>query len=459
VNVSRLHIYTRSTQIPSIKFAPVEQLTSFGGLVIFQDLFQRLNLWQRLDNCCSHFPQTARYSHAVLWRCLLIHLLLGHRRLRERDFYAQDPLVLQTLGLRQMPSVPTLSRLLASVDSTNLVQVRTLNRDIVLDRLEAQKWSTLTLDFDGSVISTSRHAEGTAVGFNKLKKGARSYYPLFCHIAQSGQIFDVLHRSGNVHDSKGASAFVRDCLTAVRERLGRRVRLEVRLDSAFFSDELVEELEALGVLYSISVPFERFHELKHKIETRQRWQVTPGRKGCHYFEQSWKPKSWRHKRRFLFMSQEVTVQHKEPIQLDLFIPRQSGVEFKVILTNHKIGAGRVVSLHEGRGSQEKVFGEMKNQVQLGYVPCRRWLANQAWLMASVLTNNLGRELQMQSEPEAPRKIGMKRSARWVFTELGTLRRLVIQRAGKLTRPQGKWTLTLPDIQALKFAFQRFGFAA
>jgi hypothetical protein len=36
---------------------------------------------------------------------------------------------------------------------------------------------------------------------------------------------------------------------------------------------------------------------------------------------------------------------------------------------------------------------------------------------------------------------------------------VIQRAGKLTRPQGKWTLTLPDIQALKFAFQRFGFAA
>ena len=62
----------------------------------------------------------------------------------------------------------------------------------------------MTSDFDGSVQSTKRHAEGTAVGFNKEKKGARSYYPLFCTVAQTGQVLDVLHRAGNVHDSKGA---------------------------------------------------------------------------------------------------------------------------------------------------------------------------------------------------------------------------------------------------------------
>jgi hypothetical protein len=45
------------------------------------------------------------------------------------------------------------------------------------------------MDFDGSVISTGRVAEGTAVGFNKKKKGQRSYYPLFCTIAQTTQVF------------------------------------------------------------------------------------------------------------------------------------------------------------------------------------------------------------------------------------------------------------------------------
>jgi hypothetical protein len=50
------------------------------------------------------------------------------------------------------------------------------------------------------------------VGFNKQKKGARSYYPLFCTVAQSGQVLDHLHRSGNVHDSNGALEFVTRCV-------------------------------------------------------------------------------------------------------------------------------------------------------------------------------------------------------------------------------------------------------
>jgi hypothetical protein len=53
------------------------------------------------------------------------------------------------------------------------------------------------MDFDGSVLSTKGHAEGSAIGFNKRKKGARSYYPLFCTVAQTGQFFDMHHRPGN----------------------------------------------------------------------------------------------------------------------------------------------------------------------------------------------------------------------------------------------------------------------
>ena len=64
------------------------------------------------------------------------------------------------------------------------------------------------MDFDGSVLSTGRVAEGTAVGFNKKKKGQRSYYPLFSTIAQTGQVLDLYHRPGNVHDSNGAEQFI-----------------------------------------------------------------------------------------------------------------------------------------------------------------------------------------------------------------------------------------------------------
>jgi hypothetical protein len=53
-------------------------------------------------------------------------------------------------------------------------------RGQVLERLAVLGLPRITLDFDGSVCSTKRHAEGTAVGFNRKKKGLRSYYPLFC---------------------------------------------------------------------------------------------------------------------------------------------------------------------------------------------------------------------------------------------------------------------------------------
>jgi hypothetical protein len=58
----------------------------------------------------------------------------------------------------------------------------------------------------------------------------------------------------------------------VRDRLPG-VIIEVRMDSAFFSDEIVTALNEQHVEFTISVPFERFVELKQMIERRQRWSA------------------------------------------------------------------------------------------------------------------------------------------------------------------------------------------
>jgi hypothetical protein len=63
------------------------------------------------------------------------------------------------------------------------------------------------------------------------------------------------------------------------------------------------------------------------------------------------------------------------------------------------------------------------------------------MLGSVMAHNLCRELQMRVTPPS-RKTNPKRAARWVFAELATLRKQIVQRAGRLTRPQGRLTLTL-----------------
>jgi hypothetical protein len=331
------------------------------------------------------------------------------------------------------------------MDEHSVANLRGYNRDLVLQRLAQLRLPRVTLDFDGSVIGTCRFAEGTAVGFNRKKKGQRSYYPLFCTVAQSGQVLDVWHRPGNVHDANGAKAFIHHCIETLRAALPK-VLVEIRMDSAFFSDEIVSMLDEAAVDYTISVPFERLPMLKQQVEDRKRWRRLDAR--WSFFETQWKPKSWDRRHRFICIRQQSRIQFKGPVQLDLFIPYEYGYEFKVIVTNKSLSAKKALLYHNGRGAQEGLFAELKSQIQMDYVPTRRRAGNRAFLMAALLAHNLNRELQMRCHPRA-RKTTEKRAPLWKFEQLGTLRKKIIQRAGSLTNPGGKLTLSMGVNDAVK----------
>lgn len=217
------------------------------------------------------------------------------------------------------------------------------------------------------------------------------------------------------------------------------VIIEVRMDGAFFSDDILNALEEKKVEYTISVPFERFAKLKKMIEKRCKWDSL--NETHDYFETSWKPQSWDSRRRFIFVRQHVKEQYKKVVQLDLFIPYVYGYEFKVVITNKKLSAGKAVSFHNGRGSQEGLFAELKSQNQMAYIPSSTWNGNQVYLTSAILAHNLSRELQMITRAPT-RKTEEKRPALWKFEQLGTLRRRIIQRAGRLIRPQGRLTLSM-----------------
>jgi hypothetical protein len=444
VKCSKSEVHRKTHGIPDIQFED-QRLTSFAGLVLFQSLFSQLGLKEHLTRCFRHLNVNPIFGHGLVVLLLITHLLIGYRRLQDMRYYQDDPMVRRLLGLSRLPDVATVSRALAAMDARSVDNLRTLNRQQVLDNLGLLKLARLTLDFDGSVIATGRFAEGTAVGFNRQKKGRRSYYPLFCTLAQTGQVLDVWHRPGNVHDSNGAKAFIIDCIREIRSVLPRCI-IEVRMDSAFFSDAIVSMLESERVEFTISVPFERLAALKARVEERQRWRKLDEQ--WSYFETRWKPISWDHRHRLVCIRQRNRKQYKAPVQLDLFIPYEYGHDFKVIITNKVLSAKKVLAYHNGRGAQEGLFAELKSQTQMDYVPTKRQAGNQVYILAAMLAHNLNRKMQMQCVRKT-RNTTERRMPLWRFEQLGTLRRKLIQRAGRLTRPQGKLTLTMSANPATK----------
>ena len=203
---SRAEIHRKTYRLPALSFED-QQLTSFSGLIIFQALFARLQLKRRLSGCFEHLRLTPIFGHGVMVLLLVVHLLLGYRELRDIRYYQDDPLVRRVLGLTRLPDASTLSRALANTDQASAEKLRRLCRCLVLERLARLELQRITVDFDGSVLSTGRFAEGAAVGFNRKKKGQRSYYPLFCTLSQTGQILDVWHRPGDaIHPGSARSA-------------------------------------------------------------------------------------------------------------------------------------------------------------------------------------------------------------------------------------------------------------
>lgn len=453
MKVSRKDIYGKAYAIPSIKFED-QELTSFGGLVVFHKLFQTLNLRERLNRCCDHLRGAKSYKHGSIVQILIVHLLLGYKRIQEADFYRDDPLVQQTVGMKNLPSSSTISRYLRDVDEKGEKKIQDLCSSLVEDRIQAEGFRRITLGFDGSVISTKGHAEGAAVGFNRNRKGSRSYYPNLCTVAQTGQVLAVLHRSGNVHDSNRAVEFVRYCVGRVQSLLPG-VIVEVRMDGAFFSEEMVSALQDLGVQYSISVPFERFADLKGRIEKRRIWWPLLGDEGkLRYFEQAWSPKSWSSKHRFLFVRKQTQKQKKGALQLDLFEPREPDCQYKVVLTNKKSSAKSVIRFHEGRGNDEGIYAELKTQLALDYAPGKKWVTNRLFLVANLLTHNLSRELQMTVDSPF-RCTSEKRAPHWIFEGLQSMRRKFLHRAGRLVRPNGRLTLSLKKNKAVETEFSYY----
>ena len=431
------NILSKVHKIPEIDFEN-QKLTSFGGMIIFQSLFKSLELKQRLKVCFKNQKTNPIFDHHLIVLLLITHLLLGYRRIRDLKYYENDPLIKRIIGISKLPDVSTISRNLSKLEVQSVKNIRSLNSSLVIDQLRELELNRITLDFDGVVIGTNRIAEGVATGYNKKKKGQRSYYPLFGTIAQTGHVLDVLHRSGNVHDSNGSTEFIEKCFSKIKA-ISYSAVLEARFDSAFFSEDRVQLLDEMKVEFTMTVPFERYVELKGIIEARKRWNRLDDE--ISYFEIDWKPKSWDEKYRMIAIRKKSKVQRKGVIQLDLFVPHDFGYEYKVIVTNKATSINNVMVFHNGRGAQESFFGELQSQGQMGYIPFRRLVANQTYLLSSIMAYNLNRIMQI-SVHEQNRNTTFTRASLWVCEKMDTIRNNILRRAGRFTKPSGKLKLTI-----------------
>ena len=152
------------------------------------------------------------------------------------------------------------------------------------------------------------------------------------------------------------------------------------------------------------------------------------------------------------------MKRKGALQLDVFEPREWDYEYKAVVTNKRVSVGSLLAFHNGRGTQEGIFGELKSLCHFDYIPTRKWAANRLYAQAAILAHNLTRELQMRVVAPV-RATNPKRAPLWIFETLSTIRSNIIRRAGRLVRPNGHLVLTMSANEVAQEDIRRFLSAA
>jgi hypothetical protein len=423
-------------------------LTSFAGLELLVRYLRGIRLNESIRAQFGGVRQRGDFGMVAMLRLVLGVVIVGGRRLRHVGYLAGDPLIHRLCGLAHLPTARTLSRWLKTFTAASIERLRNLNAEIVARVLRQLPLRTLTIDVDGTVISTGLTVERAFRGYNPHHRKVPSYYPITAYLAESGHLLRVKNRSGNIADGK-AVPFLRELLAQIARTLGRGYRLQFRMDGAFFRQDVLRVLSAHGAGFAIKVPFYAWLDLQQRIRERQRWQRITG--DVHGFELVLALTPWNTFQRVVIYRKKVHHPAPKNYQLDLFDPADGHWEYSAVATNLELSPGRLWHFMCGRGMHEKVIGELKGNLAFGSIPTHHYGANSAWQQIVVLAHNLLANFQIETEARR-RSRSRKYTTLFPLQSAQTLRFELFHRAGEIVRPNGATILRLPDNDHIRRRF-------
>ena len=424
-------------------------LTSYAGLELIRRYFREIGLTEKLRRHLAGTMPGSDYGVAAMVKLLLCLLVVGGRRVRHVLYLRDDPVVERLCGLKRLPTARSIGRWLGAFRVRHLEGLIALNAELVEATFARLGLGRLTIDVDGSVVSTGMKVAWAKRGYNPHRRKVPSYYPITAYEAQSGQIVRVKNRPGNVNDGKASLGFLRELFAQLGAQSRRRRRLEFRMDAAFFRRDVLDLLGRRGAEYAIKVPFHAWTGLREMVRRNRTWRRVDATVSC--FERTLWLEPWQRELRVVIYRKRVQHETRKNFQLDLFDPADGHYEYSAVATNKSIQGPALWDFMCGRGGHEQAYRELKHGFAFGSVPSLQYAANSAWQMLSVLAFNLMRGFQIATGLDRRRPL-MRRRSVFAFQSIQTLRYEFLHRAGVLLRPDGRATLEIGNNPAVRARF-------
>jgi len=367
-------------------------VTPFGGLVSLIEFFRRIDLAGKLEEAMIfklRSPNAIPPEQTLMG--FIFAVIVGASRFAHTDWLRSDKALHAMLGIARFPGTDTVRNFFLRF-SQGAVEAfwRPLWRWVL--PLFAAPPEGFSLDLDSTIFQRSGSQEGAAKGYNPQRPGRNSHHPLLAVLAEAPCILHAWLRSGNTGASRGIAEFLKEALALLPN--GWKLRT-VRADSGFFSQELLEFLEARGLGYVIVARCTR--HIKAMAAGLSHWKEVEGGNYAlsEFTTQLW---GWKKPRRFIVVRERVRERKMAVGRKLLEVP---GYTFRIFVTNRTEEPLVLWRDYNGRATIEQRIEELKAELAADGFCMKSFFATESAFLAVLFTFNLLSLYQKAIGPTAP----------------------------------------------------------
>jgi len=384
-------------------------LVRFGGLAVTGELARRLRLVELIDAELSagRRARPVKVRRRGLSPGQLV-VAMAELQLVGGEFFADVEEVRADnagAGLRVVGQAPSAPTALQRAKDFRRVHCRRIERACArvgwhLDgALGRDPGEPVTIDLDATQIEVYGSKRGSA----RSRHGSLAYAPHVAFWAERGRALAAELVGGNREKLSGQEC-ARIATRALSLLLEGRGPAIVRIDSAYYSAELLERLRVEGARFTVSVPrSEAIWKALSEIPG-EAWREAIDMEGAQVAETTYRPHGWKHEplrlivRRVPFTASEIAKRkgsrrlqtiHPEQLQLALEGKVASVYGYSFIISDiHWQPAVWIEHFHRHRAQIEERLKESKLGQALRHLPSANEHANRVWLTAALLALNL-----------------------------------------------------------------------
>jgi hypothetical protein len=220
------------------------RLAQFGGVRPFLALLKQADIKRRLTEVVG-----SDACRVILQ--LLIGIIAGAADMEEVERIGKDPAIAPFLG--RPLSATRIPRVLADMTPSSIERLHEFVVSLSLLDLATfyKEGGFLDMEADATAIEMHGQQEGVEAGYIEKDKIKPCYQYLLFRLHQTNAFFYGTLRGGAAHSQNGFGGYLRRFLPIFKET---QWRVRLRLDSGFFSDEVIDESTANKAFVYVKAP-------------------------------------------------------------------------------------------------------------------------------------------------------------------------------------------------------------